>query len=90
MKRPFLAGGCFFFVSMVDLANENTRIYSGIFIGGAGGYCPRVQKVTDYLSTSIVSSIFLQPITLKNRQKYVTELRGKVSVARAAAHTLRK
>ena len=29
-------------------------IRSGIFFGGAGGYCPRVQKVTNYSSTDIV------------------------------------
>ena len=38
--------------------------------GGAAGYCPRVQPVTDYSSTDIVLFYFLQLVELENRQKY--------------------
>lgn len=38
-------------------------------VGGAAGYCPPVQKVTDYSSTSIVYLKFLRPFRLKGKQK---------------------
>ena len=37
--------------------------------GGAAGYCPPVQKVTDYSSTSLVYLDGLQRCGLKDRQK---------------------
>ena len=41
-----------------------------IQIGGAAGYCPPVQKVTDHSSTSIVYPKCLRPLELKDIQKY--------------------
>lgn len=58
-KQPFLAGGCFF-VPIISPFNDKTRPgWSGSLVGGAGGYCPRVQSVTSYPSTSIVPFEFL-------------------------------
>lgn len=42
-----------------------------IQIGGAAGYCPPVQKVTDYPSTGIVYLNGLRLIRLKNRHKHL-------------------
>jgi hypothetical protein len=59
LKQPLLAGGCFI---LVKSPKENARPWSsGAFFGGAAGYCPPVQKVTDYSSTSLVCFMVLQP-----------------------------
>ena len=45
---------------------------SGAFIGGAGGYRTRVQMVTYYSSTSLVSLDCLTASSSKNETKMMT------------------
>ena len=67
-KRPFLAGGRFY---IANLSYKNTRqSMSGTFVGGAGGYCPRVQMVTDYSSTNIVYSKFCNALWILRINKH--------------------
>lgn len=40
------------------------NVMSGAFVGGAGGYCPRVQMVTYYSSTNIVYSRFYNALRI--------------------------
>jgi hypothetical protein len=58
--------------------------------GGAAGYCPPVQKVTDYLSTSLVRLIYLRLPKLKNKHKCPRASRGKLSFYYTAAHSKSK
>lgn len=58
--------------------------------GGAGGYRTRVQKVTDYSSTSLVCPRFLQPLRRRKDKQKVRELRGKMSQLGATAHRASK
>ena len=52
------------------LTNKNRPSRSEFLsCGGAAGYCPRVQKVTDYSSTSIVYLSNLQRLELEDRHK---------------------
>ncbi len=54
-KQPLLAGGCFSLSGRPTPSHKNTRpSWSGIFVGGAAGYCPRVRQVTYRSSTYIV------------------------------------
>ena len=59
IKQPFLAGGCFFVSIFCLNQRQNPTFRSGSIVGGAGGYCPRVQSATYYPSTSIVPFRFL-------------------------------
>ena len=54
--------------------------------GGAGGYCPRVQKVTSYSSTSIVCLRYLQPGRSTKQTKVLCWLRDYMSLTYVTAH----
>jgi len=71
-KRPFLAGGRFYFTHHGAKYQQKypTNITSGIFVGGAGGYCPRVQMVTYYSSTNIVYSGFYYALRILGINKH--------------------
>ena len=61
-RRSFLLG---------NSRHKNTRqIKSGAFVGGAGGYCPRVQMVTNYSSTNIVYSRFCNALKILRINKH--------------------
>ena len=84
-KRPFLAGGRFIIQINVRL---NTSFIAKIrplkggsfsFRGGAAGYCPRVQKVTRYSSTSLFVFNDLGRRRLKIRRKWQRKSRWKIS-----------
>jgi hypothetical protein len=72
-KRPFLAGGRFY-LSVNDGSKpiKKPDFMPGAFIGGAGGYRTRVQMVTYYSSTSLVSLDCLTASSPKSETKMVT------------------